>query len=86
MNKTAIRNYAVWARTALIEAVTQKAFEYEIKGGAEMNGSLESIGGRLLTSDDKEWRKKLIDEIKHITRMIYINVNICRTLTKSVAE
>ena len=31
MNKTAIRNYAVWARTALIEAVTQKAFEYEIK-------------------------------------------------------
>mgnify|MGYP006967377295 CR=1 FL=1 len=33
MNKTAIRNYAVWARTALIEAVTQKAFEYEIKDG-----------------------------------------------------
>lgn len=65
MNKTAIRNYAVWARTALIEAVTQKAFEYEIKDGAEMNGSLESIGGRLLTSDEKEWRKKLIDEIKH---------------------
>lgn len=65
MNKTAIRNYAVWARTALIEAVTQKAFEYEIKDGAEMNGNLESIGGRLLTSDEKEWRKKLIDEIKH---------------------
>lgn len=65
MNKTAIRNYAVWARTALIEAVTQKAFEYEIKDGAEMNGSLESIGGRLLTKEEIEWRKKLIDEIKH---------------------
>ena len=65
MNKTAIRNYAVWARTALIEAVTQKAFEYEIKDGAEMNGNLESIGDRLLTKDEKEWRRKLIDEIKH---------------------
>ena len=64
MNKTAIRNYAVWARTALIEAVTQKAFEYEIKDGAEMNSSLESINGRLLTLNEREWRRILIGEIK----------------------
>lgn len=64
MNKTAIRNYAVWARTALIEAVTQKAFEYEIKEGQEMVLSLDSIDGRLLSANEKEWRRNLIDEIK----------------------
>lgn len=64
MNKTAIRNYAVWARTALIEAVTQKAFEYEIKEGQEMVVSLDSIDGRLLSANEKEWRRNLIDEIK----------------------
>ena len=63
MNKTAIRNYAVWARTALIDAVVQKAYEYEIKEGAVMNATLSSINGRLLTQDEKEWRRKLIDEI-----------------------
>ena len=64
MNKTAIRNYAVWARTALIEAVTQKAFEYEIKEGQEMVAALDSIDGRLLSANEKEWRRNLIDEIK----------------------
>ena len=64
MNKTAIRNYAVWARTALIEAVTQKAFEYELKEGQEMVMSLDSIDGRLLSANEKEWRRNLIDEIK----------------------
>lgn len=65
MNKTAIKNYAVWARTALIEAVTQKAFEYEIKDGSDINDTIDSVGGRLLTKEEKEWRKKLIDEINH---------------------
>lgn len=65
MNKTAIKNYAVWARSALIEAVTQKAFEYEIKDGADTVGFLESIGGRLLSKEEKEWRKNLIEEIRH---------------------
>ena len=30
MNKTAIKNYAVWARNELIKQVTQKAYEYEV--------------------------------------------------------
>lgn len=64
MNKTAIRNYAVWARTALIDAVTQKAFEYEIKEDQEMVVSLDAIDGRLLSTNEKEWRRNLIDEIK----------------------
>ena len=31
MNKTAIKNYSVWARNELIDQVTHKAFEYEVK-------------------------------------------------------
>lgn len=31
MNKTAIKNYSVWARNELIDQVTRKAFEYEVK-------------------------------------------------------
>lgn len=31
MNKAAIKNYAVWARNELIDRVTRKAFEYEVK-------------------------------------------------------
>ena len=30
MNKTAIKNYAIWARNTLIEAVKQRAFRYGI--------------------------------------------------------
>ena len=32
MNKTAIKNYAVWARKELIKQVTQKAYEYDLCG------------------------------------------------------
>ena len=64
MDKSAIRNYAVWARKALIEAVTQKAYEYEIKDGVEPNGTLEVIDGRLLSAEELRWRKKLVEEIK----------------------
>lgn len=30
MNKSAIKTYAVWARTELIKHVTQRAYEYEV--------------------------------------------------------
>ena len=30
MNKTAIKNYAIWARVNLIEAAKQRAYKYEI--------------------------------------------------------
>ena len=30
MNKSAIKTYAVWARTELIKLVTQRAYEYEV--------------------------------------------------------
>ena len=48
MNKTAIKNYAIWARVNLIEAAKQKAFEYEITENGEMKTGIDSVGGRLL--------------------------------------
>ena len=63
MNKTAIKNFAIWARVQLIEAVKQRAFEYEITDGGENKSSLEAIGGRLLTKDEKDQRRQLISEI-----------------------
>ena len=64
MNKTAIKNYAVWARVQLIEAVKQRAFEYEITESGEYNANLVSINGRVLTAEEKEQRSRLIELIK----------------------
>ncbi len=64
MNKTAIKNFAIWARVTLIEAVKQKAFEYEIKKGVESDERQNSVNGRLLTETEKDQRVKLISQIK----------------------
>ncbi|MCI9638682.1 MAG: BREX-1 system adenine-specific DNA-methyltransferase PglX [Emergencia sp.] len=64
MNKTAIKNFAVWARTTLLTAVKQKAFEYEITEDGEMDVHLTAIEGRLLTEEEKKQRRELIDKIK----------------------
>lgn len=63
MNKTAIKNFAIWSRVNLIDAAKQKAYEYEITKDGENNKALEAIGGRLLTNVEKEQRRALIDEI-----------------------
>ena len=64
MNKAAIKNYAIWARVQLIEAAKQRAFEYEITENGESKANIESIGGRLLSVDEKEQRKQLISQIQ----------------------
>ena len=63
MNKTAIKNYAIWARVQLIEAAKQRAFEYAITDG-ENNPNLEIINGRILSSEEKNQRSELISLIK----------------------
>ncbi len=63
MNKTAIKNYAIWARVQLIEAAKQRAYEYEIKE-SDNDPSLEIINGRILSSDEIDQRKELINLIK----------------------
>lgn len=56
MNKTAIKNYAIWARVQLIEAAKQRAYEYEITENGENKSGLDMVGGRLLTKTEKEQR------------------------------
>lgn len=65
MNKTAIKNYAIWARVQLIEAVKQRAYEYEITEDGENKSGIKTVGDRLLTPDEIKQREQLIDEIRH---------------------
>lgn len=63
MNKTAIKNYAVWARVQLIEAAKQRAYAYAVTADGENRRGLETVDGRLLTPQEKSQRDRLIDEI-----------------------
>ena len=63
MNKTAIKNFAIWARIQLIEAAKQRAYEYEITDGGENKPNIDTIAGRLLSSAEKEQRTQLIGQI-----------------------
>lgn len=65
MNKTAIKNFAIWARVQLIEAAKQRAFEYEITEDGENRADIDSIGGIVLTAEVKEQRRQLISQIQH---------------------
>ena len=63
MDKNAIKKYAVWARRELIEKVSQKALQYGIEDGKELDPKLDSINGVLLTDDEKKQRQALIRKI-----------------------
>lgn len=63
MNKTAIQKFAIWARTELIEQVAQRAYQYGIDANGYGDASADSIGGRLLTAEEKAQRRELIQQI-----------------------
>ena len=63
MNKTAIQKFAIWARTELIEQVAQRAYQYGIDAKGYGDASADSIGGRLLTAEEKAQRHELIQQI-----------------------
>ena len=64
MNKTSIKNYAIWARNELINRVSQKAFEYGVEKDNTLPYDAQSINGRLLSDDEKKKRQILIGEVK----------------------
>lgn len=64
MNKTAIKNYAVWARTELMKQVAQKAYEYEVTESNLPTYNTETVRGRLLSSAEKKQLNDLIVEVK----------------------
>ena len=64
MNKTAIKNFAVWARKELIEKSTQRAKIYGIEKDQEMKEMDTALYGQILTKNEKNARTVLIDKIK----------------------
>ena len=64
MNKTAIKNFAIWARVQLMEAAKQRAFEYGITEGGENKPDVDVIAGRLLSSQEIKLRNQLIVRIQ----------------------
>lgn len=64
MNKNAIKNYAVWARTELMKQVAQKAYEYGVTESSLPEYNTDTVNGRLLSSDEKKQLNELITEVK----------------------
>ena len=64
MNKNAIQKFAIWARTELIAQVSQRAYQYGIDETGFGDPAADTIGGRVLTQDEKSQRQKLIKQIQ----------------------
>ena len=64
MDKSAIKKFAVWARTELIARVSLKGVEYGITEDNIEDANADSVGGKVLTADEKKQRQALIAEIK----------------------
>lgn len=64
MNKIAIKKFAVSARIMLIQAVTQKAFEYEVTENGKNDPSQAAVNGQSLTSAEQSQRAQLIAQIR----------------------
>ena len=63
MDKNAIKKFAVWARTELIARVSLKGVEYGITEKKIEDANVDSVGGKVLTADEKKQRQALIAEI-----------------------
>ena len=63
MDKNAIKKFAVWARTELIARVSLKGVEYGITEDNIENANVDSVGGKVLTVNEKKQRQALIAEI-----------------------
>ena len=63
MNKTAIKNFAIWARRELIESVTKTAKLYEIEKDNIKEDIESTLNGKILTEVEKSQRKTLINKI-----------------------
>lgn len=64
MDKNAIKKFAIWARRELIERVSQRAAIYGITSEDYGEPEAESVNGKLLSANEKNQRKILINNIK----------------------
>ena len=65
MDKKAIKKFAIWARTELIARVSLKGVEYGITEDNIEDANADSVGGKVLTADEKKQRQALIAEINN---------------------
>lgn len=63
MDKNAIKKFAVWARKELIARVALKGVEYGITEDNIVDANADSVGGKVLTADEKKQRMACIAEI-----------------------
>ena len=63
MDKNAIKKFAVWARNELIARVSLKGVEYGITEDNIEAANADSVGGKVLTANEKKQRRALIAEI-----------------------
>lgn len=64
MNKSAIQKFAMWARNELIAQVSQRAYQYGIEEDNIQNGLAETLGGRILSPEERIQRQELIQQIR----------------------
>lgn len=64
MNKTALKNFAIWARRELINKVTQRANLYGIEKDKPMEIRDVTLNGELITKEEKASLKSLIRKIE----------------------
>ena len=63
MDKNAIKKFAIWVRTELIARVSLKGVEYGITETHIEDVNADSVGGKVITSEEKKQRQALIAEI-----------------------
>ena len=64
MNKTAIKEYAIWARNELIAQIKQRAYQYGINEEGYGDENAAVISGRILSADEKRQRQDFVEQIK----------------------
>ncbi|MEG1245123.1 BREX-1 system adenine-specific DNA-methyltransferase PglX, partial [Gordonibacter sp.] len=61
MNDTAIKNFCTWARTRLMEQVSQQAIYWDVAASVNQPASAEIIDGRVLSGQECRQRADLLD-------------------------
>lgn len=64
MKKSSIQRFAIWARTELIDRVSQRAYQYDITKDGYGNANAETVSGRPLTPDEQQQRRELVEQIR----------------------
>lgn len=64
MNENAIKSYATWARRELMSEVERRCALYGISDEKDCPYDTESIGGRVMSSEERQKRRELVGEAK----------------------